>query len=134
MRLQRVKEVTNFQFACFPTKYRRDMRSPRFSNAANWQKLSLASTFLIGVSAVVFSTSRRKREWRHDLLKADVLRKESNDDDANTNIRAMRGILSSKNKEDDDELNAKRRRAEVERLVREALERKRESGKVKVLE
>jgi|TARA_B110000305_G_scaffold114449_1_gene128727 hypothetical protein len=46
----------------------------------------------------------------------------------------MRGILSSKNKEDDDELNAKRRRAEVERLVREALERKRESGKVKVLE
>ena len=111
------------------------MRSPRFSNAANWQKLSLASTFLIGVSAVVFSTSRREREWRHDLLKADVLRKESNDDDANTNIRAMRGILSSKNKEDDDdELNAKRRRAEVERLVREKLERKRESGKVKVLE
>jgi len=110
------------------------MRSPRFSNAANWQKLSLASTFLIGVSAVVFSTSRREREWRHDLLKADVLRKESNDDDANTNIRAMRRILSSKNKEDDDELNAKRRRAEVERLVREALERKRESGKVKVLE
>jgi len=82
----------------------------------------------------VFSTSRREREWRHDLLKADVLRKESNDDDANTNIRAMRGILSSKNKEDDDELNAKRRRAEVERLVREALERKIESGKVKVLE
>lgn len=82
----------------------------------------------------MFSTSRREREWRHDLLKADVLRKESNDDDANTNIRAMRGILSSKNKEDDDELNAKRRRAEVERLVREALERKRESGKVKVLE
>ena len=109
------------------------MRSPRFSNAANWQKLSLASTFLIGFSAVVFSTSRREREARHDLLKADVLRKESNDDDANT-IRAMRGILSSKNKEDDDELNAKRRRAEVERLVREALERKRESGKVKVLE
>lgn len=67
-------------------------------------------------------------------MKADVLRKESNDDDANTNIRAMRGILSSKNKEDDDELNAKRRRAEVERLVREALERKIESGKVKVLE
>ncbi len=67
-------------------------------------------------------------------MKADVLRKESNDDDANTNIRAMRRILSSKNKEDDDELNAKRRRAEVERLVREALERKRESGKVKVLE
>ena len=67
-------------------------------------------------------------------MKADVLRKESNDDDANTNIRAMRGILSSKNKEDDDELNAKRRRAEVERLVREELERKRESGKVKVLE
>ena len=110
------------------------MRSPRFSNKENWQKLSLASTFLIGVSAVVFSTSRREREWRHDLLKADVLRKESNDDDANTNIRAMRGILSSKNKEDDDELKAKRRRAEVERLVREALERKRESGKVKVLE
>lgn len=110
------------------------MRSPRFSNKENWQKLSLASTFLIGVSAVVFSTSRREREWRHDLLKADVLRKESNDDDANTNIRAMRGILSSKNKEDDDELNAKRRRAEVERLVREELERKRESGKVKVLE
>ena len=108
------------------------MRSPRFSNKENWQKLSLASTFLIGVSAVVFST-RREREWRHDLLKADVLRKESNDDDANT-IRAMRGILSSKNKEDDDELNAKRRRAEVERLVREKLERKRESGKVKVLE
>ena len=115
-------------------KERRDMRSPRFSNKENWQKLSLASTFLIGVSAVVFSTSRREREWRHDLLKADVLRKESNDDDANTNIRAMRGILSSKNKEDDDELNAKRRRAEVERLVREKLERKRESGKVKVLE
>ena len=67
-------------------------------------------------------------------MKADVLRKESNDDDANTNIRAMRRILSSKNKEDDDELNAKRRRAEVERLVREKLERKRESGKVKVLE
>ena len=110
------------------------MRSPRFSNKENWQKLSLASTFLIGVSAVVFSSSRREREWRHDLLKADVLRKESNDDDANTNIRAMRGILSSKNKEDDDELNAKRRRAEVERLVREALERKIESGKVKVLE
>lgn len=109
------------------------MRSPRFSNNENWQKLSLASTFLIGVSAVVFSTSRREREWRHDLLKADVLRKESNDDDANTNIRAMRGILSSKNKEDDDELNAKRRRAEVERLVREALERKRER-RVKVLE
>ena len=82
----------------------------------------------------MFSTSRREREWRHDLLKADVLRKESNDDDANTNIRAMRRILSSKNKEDDDELNAKRRRAEVERLVREALERKIESGKVKVLE
>jgi hypothetical protein len=109
------------------------MRSPRFSNKENWQKLSLASTFLIGVSAVVFSTSRLEREWRHDLLKADVLRKESNDDDANT-IRVLRGILSSKNKEDDDELNAKRRRAEVERLVREKLERKRESGKVKVLE
>ena len=117
-----------------PQVKKRDMRSPRFSNKENWQKLSLASTFLIGFSAVVFSTSRREREARHDLLKADVLRKESNDDDANTNIRAMRGILSSKNKEDDDELNAKRRRAEVERLVREALERKRESGKVKVLE
>ena len=132
MRLQRVKEVTNFQFACFPTKYRRDMRSPRFSNAANWQKLSLASTFFIGFSAVVFSTSRREREWRHDLLKADVLRKESIDD-ANT-IHVMRRILSLKNKEDDDELKAKRRREEVERLVREELERKRESGKVKVLE
>ncbi len=132
MRLQRVKEVTNFQFACFPTKYRRDMRSPRFSNAANWQKLSLASTFLIGFSAVVFSTSRREREWRHDLLKADVLRKESIDD-ANT-IHVMRRILSLKNKEDDDELKAKRRRVEVERLVREELERKRERGTVKVLE
>ena len=66
-------------------------------------------------------------------MKADVLRKESNDDDANTNIRAMRRILSSKNKEDDDELNAKRRRVEVERLVREELERKRER-RVKVLE
>ena len=133
MRLQRVKEVTNFQLAVASPKERRDMRSPRFSNAANWQKLSLASTFLIGFSAVVFSTSRREREARHDLLKADVLRKESNDDDANTNIRAMRRILSSKNKEDDDELNAKRRRAEVERLVREELERKRER-RVKVLE
>ena len=132
MRLQRVKEVTNFQFACFPTKYRRDMRSPRFSNAANWQKLSLASTFLIGFSAVVFSTSRREREARHDLLKADVLRKESIDD-ANT-IHVMRRILSLKNKEDDDELKAKRRRVEVERLVREELERKRERGTVKVLE
>ena len=133
MRLQRVKEVTNFKLAVASPKERRDMRSPRFSNAANWQKLSLASTFLIGFSAVVFSTSRREREARHDLLKADVLRKESNDDDANTNIRAMRRILSSKNKEDDDELNAKRRRAEVERLVREELERKRER-RVKVLE
>jgi hypothetical protein len=46
----------------------------------------------------------------------------------------MRRILSLKNKEDDDELKAKRRREEVERLVREELERKRESGKVKVLE
>ena len=112
------------------------MRSPRFSNAANWQKLSLASTFLIGFSAVVFSTSRREREARHDLLKADVLRKESiDDDDANT-IRVMRRILSlnKETKEDDDELKTKRRREEVERLVREELERKRESGKVKVLE
>ena len=116
-----------------PQVKKRDMRSPRFSNEENWQKLLLASTFLIGFSAVVFSTSRREREARHDLLKADVLRKESNDDDANTNIRAMRRILSSKNKEDDDELNAKRRRAEVERLVREELERKRER-RVKVLE
>lgn len=133
MRLQRVKEVTNFQLAVASPKERRDMRSPRFSNAANWQKLSLASTFLIGFSAVVFSTSRREREARHDLLKADVLRKESNDDDDANTIRAMRRILSSKNKEDDDELNAKRRRAEVERLVREELERKRER-RVKVLE
>lgn len=113
------------------------MRSPRFSNKENWQKLSLASTFLIGFSAVVFSTSRREREARHDLLKADVLRKESidDDDDANT-IRAMRRILSlnKETKEDDDELKTKRRREEVERLVREELERKRESGKVKVLE
>ena len=116
-----------------PQVKKRDMRSPRFSNAANWQKLSLASTFLIGFSAVVFSTSRREREARHDLLKADVLRKESNDDDDANTIRAMRRILSSKNKEDDDELNAKRRRAEVERLVREELERKRER-RVKVLE
>ena len=67
------------------------------------------------------------------MLKADVLRKESNDDDANT-IHVMRRILSLKNKEDDDENKAKRRREEVERLVREELERKRESGKVKVLE
>ena len=133
MRLQRVKEVTNFQLAVASPKERRDMRSPRFSNAANWQKLSLASTFLIGFSAVVFSTSRREREARHDLLKADVLRKESNDDDDANTIRAMRRILSSKNKEDDDELNAKRRRVEVERLVREELERKRER-RVKVLE
>ena len=133
MRLQRVKEVTNFQLAVASPKERRDMRSPRFSNAANWQKLSLASTFLIGFSAVVFSTSRREREARHDLLKADVLRKESNDDDDANTIRAMRRILSSKNKEEDDELNAKRRRAEVERLVREELERKRER-RVKVLE
>ena len=133
MRLQRVKEVTNFQLAVASPKERRDMRSPRFSNAANWQKLSLASTFLIGFSAVVFSTSRREREARHDLLKADVLRKESNDDDDANTIRAMRRILSSKNKEDDDELNAKRRRAKVERLVREELERKRER-RVKVLE
>lgn len=112
------------------------MRSPRFSNKENWQKLSLASTFLIGFSAVVFSTSRREREARHDLLKADVLRKESiDDDDANT-IRVMRRILSlnKETKEDDDELKTKRRREEVERLVREELERKRESGKVKVLE
>ena len=112
------------------------MRSPRFSNKENWQKLSLASTFLIGFSAVVFSTSRREREARHDLLKADVLRKESiDDDDANT-IRVTRRILSlnKETKEDDDELKTKRRREEVERLVREELERKRESGKVKVLE
>ncbi len=111
------------------------MRSPRFSNTENWQKLLLASTFLIGFSAVVFTTSRREREARQDLLKADVLRKESNDDDANT-IHVMRRILSLKKetKEDDDELKAKRRREEVERLVREELERKRESGKVKVLE
>ena len=83
----------------------------------------------------MFSTSRREREARHDLLKADVLRKESNDDDANT-IRVMRRILSLKKetKEDDDELKAKKRREEVERLVREELERKRESGKAKVLE
>ena len=116
-----------------PQVKKRDMRSPRFSNEENWQKLLLASTFLIGFSAVVFSTSRREREARHDLLKADVLRKESNDDDDANTIRAMRRILSSKNKEDDDELNAKRRRAEVERLVREELERKRER-RVKVLE
>jgi hypothetical protein len=109
------------------------MRSPRFSNAENWQKLFVASTFLIGFSAVVFSTSRREREARHDLLKADVLRKESTDENANT-IHAMRRILLSKNKEDDDELKAKKRREEVERLVREELERKRESGKAKVLE
>jgi hypothetical protein len=109
------------------------MRSPRFSNEENWQKLLLASTFLIGFSAVVFSTSRREREARHDLLKADVLRKESIDENANT-IHVMRRILLLKNKEDDDELKAKRRREEVERLVREELERKRESGKVKVLE
>ena len=115
-----------------PQVKKRDMRSPRFSNEENWQKLLLASTFLIGFSAVVFSTSRREREWRHDLLKADVFRKESIDD-ANT-IHVMRRILLSKNKEDDDELKAKRRREEVERLVREELERKRESGKVKVLE
>ena len=116
-----------------PQVKKRDMRSPRFSNEENWQKLLLASTFLIGFSAVVFSTSRREREARHDLLKADVLRKESNDDDDANTIRAMRRILSSKNKEDDDELNAKRRRVEVERLVREELERKRER-RVKVLE
>ena len=66
-------------------------------------------------------------------MKADVLRKESIDENANT-IQVMRRILSLKNKEDDDELKAKRRREEVERLVREELERKRESGKVKVLE
>ena len=66
-------------------------------------------------------------------MKADVLRKESIDENANT-IHVMRRILSLKNKEDDDELKAKRRREEVERLVREELERKRESGKVKVLE
>ena len=119
-----------------PQVKKRDMRSPRFSNEENWQKLLLASTFLIGFSAVVFSTSRREREARHDLLKADVLRKESiDDDDANT-IRVMRRILSlnKETKEDDDELKTKRRREEVERLVREELERKRESGKVKVLE
>ena len=116
-----------------PQVKKRDMRSPRFSNEENWQKLLLASTFLIGFSAVVFSTSRREREARHDLLKADVLRKESIDENANT-IQVMRRILSLKNKEDDDELKAKRRREEVERLVREELERKRESGKVKVLE
>jgi len=49
----------------------------------------------------------------------------------------MRRILLLKNKntkEDDDENEAKRTREEVERLVREELERKRESGKVKVLE
>ena len=109
------------------------MRSPRFSNEENWQKLLLASTFLIGFSAVVFSTSRREREARHDLLKADVLRKDSIDENANT-IPVMSRRLSLKNKEDDDELKAKRRREEVERLVREELERKRESGKVKVLE
>ena len=116
-----------------PQVKKRDMRSPRFSNEENWQKLLLASTFLIGFSAVVFSTSRREREARHDLLKADVLRKESIDENANT-IHVMRRILLLKNKEEDDELKAKRRREEVERLVREELERKRESGKVKVLE
>ena len=116
-----------------PQVKKRDMRSPRFSNEENWQKLLLASTFLIGFSAVVFSTSRREREARHDLLKADVLRKESIDENANT-IHVMRRILLLKNKEDDDELKAKRRREEVERLVREELERKRERGKVKVLE
>ena len=115
-----------------PQVKKRDMRSPRFSNEENWQKLLLASTFLIGFSAVVFSTSRREREARHDLLKADVLRKESIDENANT-IHVMRRILLLKNKEDDDELNAKRRRVEVERLVREELERKRER-RVKVLE
>ena len=128
--------MTNFQFAASPQVERRDMRSPRFSNAENWQKLALLSTFLIGFSAVVFSTSRREREARQNLLKADVLRTESNDDDANT-IHAMRRILLLKNKntkEDDDENKAKRTSEEVERLVREELERKRESGKVKVLE
>ena len=129
--------MTNFQFAASPQVERRDMRSPRFSNAENWQKLALASTFLIGFSAVVFSTSRREREARHDLLKADVLRTESNDDDDANTVHVMRRILLLKNKntkEDDDENEAKRTRVEVERLVREELERKRESGKVKVLE
>jgi len=49
----------------------------------------------------------------------------------------MRRILLLKNKntkEDDDENKAKRTSEEVERLVREELERKRERGKVKVLE
>ena len=84
----------------------------------------------------MFSTSRREREARHDLLKADVLRKESIDDENANTIRVMRRILSlnKETKEDDDELKTKRRREEVERLVREELERKRESGKVKVLE
>ena len=69
-------------------------------------------------------------------MKADVLRKESIDDDVANTIRVMRRILSlnKETKEDDDELKTKRRREEVERLVREELERKRESGKVKVLE
>ena len=48
-------------------------------------------------------------------MKADVLRKESIDENANT-IHVMRRILLLKNKEDDDELKAKRRREEVERL------------------
>ena len=129
--------MTNFQFAASPQQQRRDMRSPRFSNAENWQKLALLSTFLIGFSAVVFSTSRREREARQNLLKADVLRTESNDDDDANTVHVMRRILLLKNKntkEDDDENKAKRTSEEVERLVREELERKRESGKVKVLE
>jgi len=134
VRLQRVKEVTNFQLARFPKRKKRYEKSEILEQRELAKTLTRVDVFDWILSRRVFD-SRREREWRHDLLKADVLRKESNDDDANTNIRAMRGILSSKNKEDDDdELNAKRRRAEVERLVREKLERKRESGKVKVLE
>ena len=93
------------------------MQSPRFSNANNWRKLLFVAIAMSSSSMVVFSKSRREREFMHDALKADAMRYEKRAEEKKRRMGELRT------------------REERERHVREELELERKrDGRVKVLE
>ena len=109
------KLFSDFSAKDIINKHAYQMQSPRFSNANNWRKLLFVAVAMSGSSMILFSKSRREREFMHDALKADAMRYEKQAEEKKRRMGELRT------------------REERERHVREELERKID-GRVKVLE
>ena len=111
------KLFSDFSAKDIINKHAYQMQSPRFSNANNWRKLLFVAVAMSGSSMILFSKSRREREFMHDALKADAMRYEKRAEEKKRRMGELRT------------------REERERHVREELELERKrDGRVKVLE